>query len=128
MFDGYRSPATASVLGLVLIPAALPFVWTSLVATLMVGGGLAGAAFGVVAVGIAVVASPLVLDRHGDAITAANASLKAATASPVPMALWPRIVMALSMLDALPAVLGLAVVLPVRGHATWHPYRKVMVD
>jgi uncharacterized membrane protein len=42
------------------------------------------------------------------------------------MALWGLIVAALLVLASLPAFLGLAVVLPVLGHATWHLYRRTV--
>ena len=52
--------------------------------------------------------------------------MQAVAANPGPMALWGLIVAALLFLGALPALVGLAVVVPVLGHATWHLYRKVI--
>ena len=62
-----------------------------------------------------------------DAGTALRASLRAVVANPVPMALWGVMVAGLLALGSLPLFVGLAVVLPVLGHATWHLYRKVVV-
>jgi uncharacterized membrane protein len=42
------------------------------------------------------------------------------------MALWGVIVAALLLIGSLPAFFGLAVVVPILGHATWHLYRKVV--
>ena len=47
-------------------------------------------------------------------------------ANPLPMAVWGLIVVGLLMLGSLPAFIGLAVAMPVLGHATWHLYRRVV--
>jgi uncharacterized membrane protein len=47
-------------------------------------------------------------------------------ANPITMAAWGFIVAALLLLGSIPAFFGLAVVMPVLGHATWHLYRKVV--
>jgi uncharacterized membrane protein len=53
-------------------------------------------------------------------------SLRAVAKNPVPMAAWGLIVAVLLVLGSLPLFLGLAVVIPLLGHATWHLYRKVI--
>ena len=53
-------------------------------------------------------------------------SLRAIAANPVPMAVWGLIVAVLLLIGSLPFFTGLAVVMPVLGHATWHLYRKVI--
>jgi uncharacterized membrane protein len=80
----------------------------------------------VVALCVSVVSFPLMLDRHAGAGDAMVTSLRAVAQNPVPMAIWGLIVAALLVLGSLPLFLGLAVVLPVLGHATWHLYRKVI--
>src|SRR5436189_113928 len=60
-----------------------------------------------------------------DAI-AALALLGVVARNPVMMALWGLIVAALLLIGSLPLFFGLAVVVPVLGHATWHLYRKVV--
>jgi uncharacterized membrane protein len=47
-------------------------------------------------------------------------------ANPLPMALWGLMVAALLVIGSIPLFAGLAVVMPVLGHATWHLYRKVV--
>ncbi len=47
--------------------------------------------------------------------------------NPGPMAMWGMIVAAGLAIGALPLLIGLAIALPVLGHATWHLYRKVVV-
>jgi uncharacterized membrane protein len=66
------------------------------------------------------------LDRHATAIDAIRTSLRAVMMNPVAMAGWGLIVAALLVIGSLPLFVGLAVVLPVLGHATWHLYRKVV--
>lgn len=53
-------------------------------------------------------------------------SIKAVAANPVTMALWGLIVAALLVVGFLTLFVGLAIIIPVLGHATWHLYRKVV--
>ena len=92
---------------------------------IIVGCGV-GFLFAVVALCISVVSFPLMLDRHAGAGDAMVTSLRAVALNPVPMAVWGLIVAALLVLGSLPLFLGLAVVIPLLGHATWHLYRKVI--
>jgi uncharacterized membrane protein len=73
-----------------------------------------------------VVSFPLMLDRHAGAGDAMVTSLRAVAQNPVPMAAWGLIVAALLVAGSLPAFLGLAIVIPLLGHATWHLYREVI--
>ena len=91
---------------------------------IVVGCGV-GFLFAVVALCISVVSFPLMLDRHAGAGEAMVTSLRVVARNPVPMAAWGLIVAALLVLGSLPLFLGLAVVIPLLGHATWHLYRKV---
>jgi len=90
-------------------------------------GNAVGAVFALVALSISVVSFPLMLDRHVDARTAIATSLQAMRTNPGPMLAWGAIVAAGLVLGSIPAFVGLAVVLPVLGHATWHLYRAVVV-
>src|SRR5882757_4352043 len=92
---------------------------------IVVGCGV-GFLFAVVALCVSVVSFPLMLDRHADAADAMVTSLRAVAQNPVPMAAWGLIVAVLLVLGSLPFFLGLAVVLPLLGHASWHLYRKVI--
>jgi len=94
--------------------------------SLIIIGCGAGFLFAVVALCVSVVSFPLMLDRHATAIDAIRTSIRAVMANPVAMAEWGVIVAALLVIGSLPAFIGLAVVLPVLGHATWHLYRKVV--
>jgi uncharacterized membrane protein len=94
--------------------------------TLIIAGNLLGAVFAIVAFAIGVVSFPLLLDRDVGAVAAVTTSLRAVAANPATMALWGIIVAALLLLGSIPFFLGLAVVMPLLGHATWHLYRKVV--
>ncbi|MCR0981657.1 DUF2189 domain-containing protein [Roseomonas populi] len=93
---------------------------------LILVGNLVGFCFAVVALAISVVSFPLLLERDIGAGGAIRTSLRAVMANPVPMAAWGAIVAGLLFLGSLPLFVGLAVVMPVLGHATWHLYRKVV--
>ena len=64
--------------------------------------------------------------RDVGAAVAVQTSFRAVIANPLVMAVWGIIVAALLVLGSLPLLVGLAVVVPVLGHATWHLYRKVV--
>ena len=92
---------------------------------IIVGCGV-GFLFAVVALCVSVVSFPLMLDRHATAIDAIRTSLQAVRKNPFAMAAWGLIVAVLLVIGSLPFFVGLAIVLPVLGHATWHLYRKVV--
>ncbi len=70
---------------------------------------------------------PLLLDREVDLVTAMIASVRSAIGNPRPMLGWGISVALPLFVAALPVFLGLAAVLPVLGHTTWHLYRKPVV-
>jgi uncharacterized membrane protein len=90
-----------------------------------VGCGV-GFLFALVALCISVVSFPLMLDRHASASEAMVTSLRVVAKNPVAMASWGAIVAGLLVAGSLPFFLGLAVVIPLLGHATWHLYRKAI--
>ena len=92
---------------------------------ILVGCGV-GFLFALVALCISVVSFPIMLDRHTSAGEAMVTSLRAVAKNPVPMAAWGLIVAVLLVVGSIPFFLGLAVIIPVLGHATWHLYRQVI--
>jgi len=92
---------------------------------IVVGCGV-GFLFALIALCISVVSFPLMLDRHASAGEAMVTSLRAVAHNPVPMAIWGLIVAVLLVAGSLPAFLGLAIVIPLLGHATWHLYRETI--
>lgn len=93
---------------------------------LIVAGNALGFIFSAVAFCISVVSFPLLLDRNVGAIPAILTSIRAVAANPGPMLLWAVIIGALLFVGFIPLFIGLAVVLPVLGHATWHLYRRIV--
>jgi uncharacterized membrane protein len=95
--------------------------WTMIV----VGIGV-GFLFALLALVIGVVSFPLLVDREVGVDTAVGTSIRAVIANPAPMAAWGVIVAGGLVLGSIPFFLGLIIVMPVLGHATWHLYRKVV--
>ena len=89
-------------------------------------GGAVGFVFAALALCISVIAFPLLLDRDVGLIVAVSASLRTARKNPLEVACWGAIVAGLLILGSLPLFVGLAVVMPVLGHATWRFYRRAV--
>lgn len=94
--------------------------------TLILVGNAVGFIFAVVVLGTTVVAFPLLLDRDVGAVAAIETSARVVMANPLTMALWGLTVAVLLVIGSIPLFAGLAVVMPILGHATWHLYRKVV--
>jgi uncharacterized membrane protein len=154
-FDVLRSPSFSAMLGLGTLLLALFVTWVATAQAIytavfgyggatgftdfvqrvfttpagwwliIVGCGV-GFLFALLALCISVVSFPLMLDRHAGALEAMVTSLRVAGQNPVPIAVWGLIVAALLVAGSLPFFLGLAVVIPLLGHATWHLYRKAI--
>jgi len=90
-------------------------------------GCFIGFFFAAVTLAISVVSFPLLLDRDIDAAMAVASSIEAVRENPVTMALWGLIVAAALLIGSLPFFIGLAIVMPILGHSTWHLYRKVII-
>jgi uncharacterized membrane protein len=95
----------------------LPF----LVVGTATGGALAAAAFALSAISI-----PMLVDRpEMSALEAMVRSIQAVAANPRPMAFWAGLIVVLTAIALMPFFLGLALLLPLVGHATWHAYRDL---
>jgi uncharacterized membrane protein len=93
----------------------------------MIGlGFVVGAVFAVTVLAISVVTFPMLLDRPVSLRVAVTTSIYAVRRNPGALALWGLIVAGGLVLGSLPCFLGLIVVLPVLGHATWHLYRRLI--
>jgi len=93
---------------------------------LIVVGNLVGFCFAVLVLTISVVSFPLLLDRDVGAAVALWTSVQAVYKNVAVMAAWGFIVALLLAIGSLPLFLGLTVVVPILGHATWHLYRKLI--
>ncbi|SPH17385.1 hypothetical protein DEA8626_00903 [Defluviimonas aquaemixtae] len=85
-----------------------------------------GFLFALLVLATSIVSFPLLIDRHVGLPVAVVTSLRVARTNPGPVALWGITVAVLLALGALPFLLGLAVVMPILGHATWHLYRRAV--
>jgi uncharacterized membrane protein len=94
--------------------------------TLIVAGTGIGFLFAALVLAISAISFPLLLDRDVGAAVAVHTSLRVIAANPLPMALWGLIVAAALVIGSIPFFVGLTVVVPVLGHATWHLYRRTV--
>ncbi len=94
-------------------------------AMIILGVGV-GFLFALLVLAISVVSFPLLLDHNVGIGTAVSTSMRAVAANPGAMASWGLIVAAGLVLGSLPLFVGLVVIVPVLGHATWHLYRIVV--
>ena len=92
----------------------------------IVEGNAIGLLFAVLAFSLSVVSFPLLLDRNVGAAAAALTSVRVVLRNPITMALWGLIVACSLAAGFLAFFFGLALVMPVLGHSTWHLYRKVV--
>jgi uncharacterized membrane protein len=111
----------------VLIPDFLRQVFTTPAGWMLiiVGNGV-GFLFAAVVLTISIVSFPLLLDRDVGAVVAVLTSVRAVLRNPLTIAAWGLIVAALLVIGSLPLFVGLAVIMPVLGHSTWHLYRKLV--
>lgn len=93
---------------------------------LMLWGNAIGFVFAALVLVTTAIAFPLLIDRDCGAVAAVITSARAARANPLPLALWGLVVAAALAIGSLPLFAGLAVVVPILGHATWHLYRKLV--
>lgn len=114
-FDGM--PDFKGSLLALLDPANIEFI----VAYVAVGGVFAGLIYS-----ISVISIPMLLDTPADAITAGLTSVRLVLGQPGVMLLWGALIAVLAALAMLPGFLGLLVVGPVIGHASWHAFRAAV--
>lgn len=154
-FDVLRSPSIGAIAVLALLLMTIFFVWLAVAHALyglafgdadpatfselarqvlftprgwwliLVGNGV-GLLFAITVLAVSVVSFPLLLDRNVGATVAAVTSVRVVLANPFAMTLWGMIVAAALAIGSLPFLFGLAIVMPILGHATWHLYRKTV--
>lgn len=94
--------------------------------TMVIVGTSVGFLFALCALAVSVVSFPLLLDRKVGLPVAVVTSVRVLRHNPGVILTWGFIVAALLVLGAIPMLLGLIVVMPVLGHATWHLYRRAV--
>lgn len=112
-------------------PATFPELLTQLFTTssgwqLLITGGLIGFVYSVVVFMATVVSLPMMMHRKVGLLEAIGTSLRAVQRNWKPMATWYLVVVGLMIVGSVPLFIGLGVVVPVLGHATWHLYRAVV--
>jgi uncharacterized membrane protein len=156
LFDVLRSPSLPAILALGFVLMGIFVVWlltaqalymwlygpfapksyiaflgevltTSRGWTLIILGHALGFVFAALVFSIGVISFPLLLDRDCGVACAVQTSVRAVLANPGPMALWAVIIAVLLMIGSVPLLVGLAVVMPILGHASWHLYRRTVV-
>lgn len=155
-FDVLRSPAIGDILKLVIGLAVIFVLWlvaaefiyrftlgprppasageflhqvltTPAGWALIVVGNLVGFLFAVLVFTLSVISFQLILDREATAEQAIRASIEVVRTNPVTMAAWALTIAVILMVGSIPLLLGLAVALPVLGHASWHLYKRLVV-
>lgn len=154
-FDVLRSPSLPSILALGFVLMVIFLVWLATAQalyewlygemapesyaaflgevlttrkgwTLIVLGHAIGFVFAAVVFSISVLSFPLLLDRDCGVACAVQTSVQAVLTNPKTMGFWALIVAALLMIGSAPLLVGLAVVMPILGHASWHLYRRTV--
>lgn len=116
---GPRSPSSVTAFARDVLTT--PAGW----AMTVVGVGV-GFIFAVLVLAISAVSFPMLLDRNVGVNLAVRTSVAAVITNPGTMALWGLIIASSLVIGSIPLFIGLVIVLPVLGHATWHLYRKVV--
>jgi uncharacterized membrane protein len=91
-------------------------------------GSLVGAGLALIVFSVAALSVPILMQKETDAITALVASVGTVIRAPGPMLLWAWLIAVMCFFGLATAFLGLIVVFPLLGHATWHAYRSMVRD
>ena len=115
-----------------LKPVALNDLVQAVIATprglaFFIVGNAVGAAIALAGFSVSVVSYPLLVDRDIDFVAAMITSVRAVRTSPGPLIGWGIFIALMLAVAIVPVFLGLVVVLPVLGHASWHLYRRIVV-
>ncbi len=94
---------------------------------LIILGHIAGFAFAAATLMISAVSFPMLVDRDAGVGVAVQTSIRAVRANPWTMTVWGLIIAAGLMAGSALMLVGLAIVIPVLAHASWHLYRRVVV-
>ncbi|MBB4284441.1 DUF2189 domain-containing protein [Roseospira goensis] len=117
LFFPYVSMSWGSMLNQTLSPEGLVFLAV---------GSAVGAVFAAVAFVCAVISAPMMLDRKVDAVEAVLTSIVAVLRNGPAMALWAGLIAVFTQAGLVTLFVGLALTLPLIGHASWHAYRETV--
>lgn len=111
------------------VPEILEFMLTTEAGWNMAATGtIVGAVIGLIAFSLIVVSAPMLLDRRADVFVATVTSVRSVAKNPVPMILWAVIIAVLTSLGLATLGLGLIIIFPVIGLASWRAYRALVVS
>ncbi len=94
--------------------------------SMLIAGTIVGGAIAALLFSISVTAVPMLMDRDLDVVSAMVASVQSVLRNPMPMLLWGVIIVVACILAMLPQFMGMILVFPALGHASWHLYRRVV--
>lgn len=97
-------------------------------ATFLIVGSIIGAVLATILFSLTVISMPLLLDLEVDVVTAMITSVKTVLQSPVTMLCWGATIGALTLIAAIPAFMGIIVLFPLLGHASWHLYERLISE
>lgn len=93
---------------------------------LLIVGSAAGAVLALLVFSVTAVSIPLLMRRKVDAVTAAVTSIQAVALNPAPMFLWGVLIVGLMAIAFATLFIGMIIIFPLIGHATWHAYRSLV--
>jgi uncharacterized membrane protein len=89
-------------------------------------GSAVGSVFALLCFAVSAFSLPMLLDRCADGMTAVVTSVNAVLRNKPAMAVWIALILAAVLISFLTAFVGLIILMPLIGHATWHAYREVI--
>ena len=96
--------------------------------TMVVVGTAIGGLLATVVYAISVISVPILMRHDVDVLSAIWISVQTVLHNPGPMLLWAWLIAALTAFGIATMFLGLIIVFPLIGHATWHAYRTIVPD
>jgi uncharacterized membrane protein len=109
----------------IFFPEENPPRMTDLLVFFSIGSAI-GSVFALLAFAVSAFSLPMLVDRRTDAVTAVVTSINAVLRNKRVMLLWAMIIAVSVILGFATALVGLAITMPVIGHATWHAYRETI--
>jgi uncharacterized membrane protein len=112
------------------VPSLAVALWGGSAGSLGVGQVLgyvgSGAVLAAIVFSVSVIAVPLMIDRHASASDAIRASLRATFANLPAMLVWSGLIVAVTAIGFVTLLVGMVIVAPLLGYATWHAYRDLV--
>lgn len=117
--------ARAAAMLHVFFPVQAHPAWNDLLFFLGVGSAV-GSVFATIIFSTAAFSLPMIMDRKVDVVTAIVTSVNAVLRNKMAMFVWGCMIVLCVIIGFLTAFIGLAILLPLIGHATWHAYQETI--